>query len=647
MRDGDRTGPADLVASDLVRFFDLSSELCCIADDEGHFLRLNAAWESTLGHPLPVLLAGAYMDFVHPEDRAATEAVMAQLAGGRQVTGFANRYRCADGSYRWLEWRSTPDPARHLVYAVARDVTAQHLAEAALRDSEQWLLQSQRVASLGHYVFDIGADRWTSSPVLDAIFGIDATFERSSTGWAMLIHPEDQAGMVTYLQGLLGGAGSHFDRTYRVARISDGSVRWVHGLGEVTRDAAGRPIRMFGTIQDVTDRRLAEQAREELDQKLQQSMRVEAVGRLAGGVAHDFNNLLTGIIGNVSLALMDVRPDDPQRELLLEIEETAGRAAALTRQLLAFGRKQIMEKRPLDPNALVARLERLLVRLIGEDVRLTTRPGVGVGAISGDAGQLEQVVVNLAVNARDAMPRGGTLTISTEAVRLDAEACQRLPGTSPGPHVLLSVADTGQGMTPEVQARAVEPFFTTKPAGKGTGLGLATADGIVRQHGGGMSILSQPGQGTTIGLYLPVVDEAAAELVARQGPVLPAGSEAVLLVEDEPSVRASGRRILERLGYRVVACASGKEALAVAEHGRFDLLLTDVVMPDMNGRELADRLLALQPDVAVLYTSGYTADVIGHHGVLDEGQEFVGKPYSPEALAQKVRFILDRRAHRR
>src|SRR2546428_2329603 len=373
---------------------------------------------------------------------------------------------------------------------------------------------------------------------------------------------------------------------------------------------------------------------------------MEAVGRLAGGIAHDFNNLLTAITGYAELLHEDLAADDRRREDVVEIRKAADRAAGLTRQLLAFSRQQVLQPRVLDLNALVAEFENMLRRLLGEDVALATRLAPGLGAMQADPGQFEQVVMNLAVNSRDAMPNGGQLTIETANVDLvDAYAREHYPAR-PGPYVLLAVSDTGTGMTAEVQAHLLEPFFTTKEKGKGTGLGLATVYGIVKQSGGFIWVYSEVGHGTTFKLYLPRVQELAerASELAQAPARAARGTETVLVVEDEAPVRSVARQVLERHGYTVLEAASAEAALDVATRysGAIHLLLTDVVIPGLNGRELATRLADLRPDARVIFMSGYTDEAVTRHGVLEPGAAYVQKPFTPDAIARRVLEGLDR-----
>jgi signal transduction histidine kinase/CheY-like chemotaxis protein len=378
--------------------------------------------------------------------------------------------------------------------------------------------------------------------------------------------------------------------------------------------------------------------------QLEQAQKMDAIGRLAGGVAHDFNNLLTVILGRTEMLLQPLPPEHPMRRGIELIQRTAGRAADLTRQLLAFGRKQVLEATVLDLNAVAADMRDMLGRLIGEDIALVTSPSPELGRVKADRGQIEQVMMNLAVNARDAMPQGGHLIIETENVDLDAEYVRRHVGARPGPHVMLAVSDSGVGIPREIQRHIFEPFFTTKEPGKGTGLGLATVYGIVKQSGGYIECDSEPGRGTTFRIYLSRVD-VPAPAVERLGRPADAagGTETILLVEDEESVRELARDILRAIGYTVIEARNGVEALLLSERhqGPLDLLLTDVVMPRMSGRELADRLTLLRPDLSVLYMSGYTDDAVIRHGVLGAGTAFLQKPFTPAILVGRVRETLD------
>jgi PAS domain S-box-containing protein len=404
---------------------------------------------------------------------------------------------------------------------------------------------------------------------------------------------------------------------------------------------------LFGYVKvmrDITARKRAEKEMASLQEQLRQSQKMEAIGRLAGGIAHDFNNILAVIKGICDLSLLDLREGDPLYENLKEIDRSTENAAGLTRQLLAFSRKQIFEVKVLDLNQVIQRLAKMLRRILGEDIDLATFFTEELGRVKVDPGQMEQVIINLSVNARDAMPGGGKLTFETANVELDESYAYRHIGAKPGSYVMLSISDTGAGMTPEVRERIFEPFFTTKEKGKGTGLGLSTVYGIVKQSGGNVWVYSEPGKGTTFKIYLPRVDEPLEEKEEKVIQEVPTGSETVLVVEDGEAVRKLTVRLLKKQGYKVLEAPDGGQAFILCEqyHEPIHLILSDVVMPGINGRELVDRLQRIHPEARSLYMSGYTDNVIVHHGILMNGVEFIQKPFTLENLARKVREALDR-----
>jgi PAS domain S-box-containing protein len=396
---------------------------------------------------------------------------------------------------------------------------------------------------------------------------------------------------------------------------------------------------------DISERKRAEAEAISFQEQLRQSQKMEAIGKLAGGIAHDFNNLLTVIKGYNQLSLMELKKDDPLRANIEEVQKAAERAAALTRHILAFSRRQILQFKVFDLNTLLHNLDKLLRRLIGEDIELVTFYSEDLGKVKTDPGQIEQVVMNLAVNARDAMPHGGKLTIEMANVELDQAYAQVHRGVTPGRYVMFAVSDTGVGMTPEVKERIFEPFFTTKEMGKGTGLGLSTVYGIVKQSGGNIWAYSEPGQGTTFKIYLPRVDESAEEVrekVVREE--IPDGNETILVVEDEEPVRNLAVRILQKQGYRVLDASQGDNALLIYKQhkGPIHLMVTDMVMPGMSGLELAQRLESFNSEIKVLFISGYTDQAIVHHGVLERGMNYIQKPFTPDALTRKVREVLNK-----
>jgi len=453
--------------------------------------------------------------------------------------------------------------------------------------------------------------------------------------WMNHIHPEDRERIVEFSRKAVA-EGKDYNLQYR-GLASNGRVVWLQDIVRLVRDASGVVRQLRGVMVDITERK-------QLEEQFQQAQKMEAVGRLAGGVAHDFNNLLTVITGYAQLLSGRLGAVEPLSQYVDEIQKAGGRAAALTRRLLAFSRKQAIAPQVLDLNAAVANMEKILRRLIGEDIELETVQRPDLGMVKADPAQIEQVIMNLAVNSRDAMPQGGKLIIETANVELDGAYAGSHVAVSPGPYVMLAVSDTGVGMDAETRARIFEPFFTTKERGRGTGLGLATVYGIVKQSAGNIWVYSERGRGTTFKIYLPRAEEVvvAAHVFAAQA-TPPRGSETILLVEDEDGVRSLVRRVLQESGYTVLEASRPNEALTTCQQyeGLIHLLFTDVVMPQMSGRELAEKLSPLRPEMKTLYMSGYTDVAILHHGVLDPGMPFLQKPFTTEAIAHKVRQVLD------
>jgi PAS domain S-box-containing protein len=466
--------------------------------------------------------------------------------------------------------------------------------------------------------------------------------ETRGAGWISSIHPDDAANAVRVWTEAVKER-SLYETEYRIRR-HDGEYRWftVRAVPILERD--GRVREWVATCTDLTKRREAEEKLKHKELELQRSQRLDAVGRLAGGIAHDFNNMLAAILGPAELATAQLQPDHPVRDDLRDIRNAALRASELTRKLLAFGRQQVMTPVVLDVNEAVETAARLLERVIGESVKLELAPRATHSTVRIDRTQFEQIVVNLAVNARDAMPKGGRLTIETETIWVDTTMSEEHGGIEPGRYVLIAVSDTGSGMDPETQKQVFEPFFTTKGQEKGTGLGLSTVYGIVRQSGGHVWVYSEPGQGAVFKIVLPYVEERATDVgQAQPERVTPRGDETVLLAEDEEGLRRVGIRILTELGYTVIAAPDGASALemAASHDGPIDILVSDVVMPEMNGLELWEHLRVDRPGLPALFLSGWASDAVVRHGILDGKVPFLQKPFSSQQLGFKIREILD------
>ncbi len=616
------------------RLFELSPDLFCIAGFDGYFKQLNPAWEATLGYSRDELLARPYTDFVHPDDQGATLVEARRAQTGRLIHTFENRYRHRDGSWRWFSWNSTPATDEELIYAVARDVTDSREMADALARSEEGYRSLVEGAQDGIFVVSPEGVITSLNPAFETLTG------RSRREWVgkrfePLVHPDDvPRTLETFEAALEGEYGSAFE------------------LRLLAEDGSPVPMELTLTAQQVDDQVVALlgiardiRARLRLEEQLRRIQKLDSIGRLAAGIAHDFNNLLTVQQASVSLLQMDDELPEHVNEELEEIAGATDRAAALTRQLLLFSRKQAFEMRPVDLNEAIEGLSRILRRVLGEDLSLELDIAGELPLVRADAGMVEQVLLNLAVNARDAMSEGGRLTIRSSTTFLDSTRARENPEARPGTFVLLDVTDTGTGISPEVRKHMFEPFFTTKDVGEGTGLGLATAHGIVQQHRGWIEVDSRVGEGTTFRILLPVAEGDAVESSsAPRLPEIPGGDETILVVEDDPPVARIVRTSLERHGYRVLMAVDGVDALDVwNERGAsVDLLLTDMVMPrGVTGRELADRLRRERRGLKVLFTSGYSPDRLPTDPALESATSFLQKPYTVRTLLRAVRDRLD------
>jgi two-component system cell cycle sensor histidine kinase/response regulator CckA len=607
--------------------------------DTTRFVSVNPVMAQMFGYESPAEMVQSVVD-VTPQlglDPARREEAFTLLRKQGVLENFETRVRRKDGSEIWISAnvRALCDAEGEFKYfdGIVQDITERKRAEDALRESEERYRDLVENAHDIIFSHDLEGNYTSVNRAGEQITGY--THEESlSLKITDTIAPEyvnkARDMMAKELAGEEGTA-------YEVELLAKDGKRIAVEVNTKLILQDGVPVGVQGIARDVTERKL-------LEAQLRQSQKMEAIGQLAGGVAHDFNNLLTAINGYSGLALQRIDDNHPLKGYLEEIRKAGDRAANLTRQLLAFGRKQILQPLAINLNDVVTEMNKMLRRLIGEDIQFNAKLDPALNKIKADPGQIEQVLVNLIVNARDAMPQGGNLTIETLGVDLNEDYASRHVAVAPGRYVMLAVSDTGTGMSEDTRARIFDPFFTTKGEGKGTGLGLSTVYGIVKQSGGSIWVYSELGHGTTFKVYLPelATSPQKTEVVTVESP-MPRGSETILLVEDEDVVRGLARKILEHAGYRVLEASRGEEAvrLCLERAGPIDLLLTDVVMPETSGREVADRLTELLPGLRVLFMSGYTDEAIVHHGVLDSNVEFIQKPFNPAALAMKVREVLD------
>ncbi|MCM2270471.1 MAG: PAS domain-containing protein [Thermoanaerobaculia bacterium] len=609
------------------------------ADDSASW---DAAQERLFGRPCdrrPGHGAASFYACIHPDDRERAQREAALAAATRGAYRVEFRALHPDGAVVWVleHGYAERDAAGAIagITGVCFDISERKRMESELTHREQLLREAGEMARVGGWEFDpaTGEGSWTAETarIHDVETGDPASVRRG-----LEFFRGESRRRIEAAVGAAVERGEPYDLELEMV-TARGVTKWVRTIGTPeVRD--GRVVRVRGSMQDITDR-------VRLESELRQSQKLEAIGRLAGGIAHDFNNLLTVIGGSGELLARALPPEGPQQTLLLEIRDAAGRAAALTRQLLAFGRSQVLSPQVVELNAAVAHAGSMLRRLIGEDIDLVSRLAPDAGHVRVDPGQLDQVILNLAVNARDAMPRGGRLTLETAAVELDAAFLARAPDLAPGAYARLTVRDDGVGMPPEVLAKAFEPFFTTKGPGQGSGLGLSTVFGIVKQSGGHVEGTSAVGAGTCFEIVLPrVAAERPAEspVAAARGETR--GRETILLVEDEESLRKLAVVALEGNGYRVLSAGNGRDALELAARqaeGGVDLLLTDLVMPGMGGRDLAALLRADRPGLRVVFMSGYAEDAANGDGIAAAEGAYLSKPFSLAQLAATVRAALD------
>jgi PAS domain S-box-containing protein len=620
----------------LGRAIESTNDLVSVTDVQDRFTFVNRAFLDAYGYELDEVI-GRTPAMLRPADRTADvdRAIRAQTEAGGWHGRLANRRKDGTEVFIQLDTSTIRDDGGELVglLAIARDVSEERQSEQKLREIEERMRFALDSSNVGVWEGNLKTGEYFWSDIQERLHGIPVgSFAGTMAAFFGCVHPDDRDRLRRTLLDA-SSAGRDVEFEYRVI-WPDRTEHWIRSSAHYVMDA-GESVRGAGIAVDITDRRT-------LEMQLQHAQKLEAIGKLAGGIAHDFNNMLTAIIGNAEVLRDDLAPADAHRRVVDQILRAGRRSAELTHQLLAFSRTQILAPRILQTSDVVSSVTPMLRRLLGEQIELRAIVGAR-RSVKADAGQLEQVLVNLAVNARDAMPDGGVLTIETSDVVVSAgEREQEM--VAAGSYSVISVRDTGSGMDASTQSRVFEPFFTTKAPGRGTGLGLATVYGIVKQSGGHVFLSSEVGRGSCFKVYLPHTTESEPEADhVPPAPPRPAGGrETVLLVEDEPAVREFVMDVLERAGYSVHTAPTGTDAVAFVRGyaGAIDLLLTDVVLPDVSGRMTAEQIRSLHPEAGILYMSGYTDDVIVHDGVLDEGTDFLAKPFTIDALLTRVRQSL-------
>ncbi len=611
---------------------------------DGRYLRINQKFCDIVGYTREEMLSRRFQDITHPEDLDSDLSYIQRvLAGGAETYSVEKRYIRKDGSIVWgnLTVSLVREPSGEPAYfiSVLEDISDRKLGEEALRQSEKKFRNIVESSPMGMHLYRLEPDGRLvfigANPAADRLLGLDNSQFIGKTIEEAFPPLKDSEVPSRYRLAAEKG------EPWRTEQIEYEDQR-IKGAFEVYAFQTS-PGHMAAMFLEISRRKRAEEEKEKLEAQLRHAQKMEAIGQLAGGVAHDFNNLLSPILGYAELLLMDLHPDDPRFGSLSEIRKAGNRAKDLTRQLLAFGRKQMIEMQVLDLGEIVSGFEKMLKRTIRENIEIQLQLQPSLGKVHADISQIELILMNLAVNAQDAMPKGGTMTLETADVLLDEESVRQHPDSQPGHYVMLAIRDTGSGIEPELLERIFEPFFTTKEKGKGTGLGLATVYGIVKQHKGEIIVDSEPGKGCAFKIYLPQV-EGDAETLLRTPMGLTGnhGTEMVVVVEDDTTVRNLACAILREHGYRVFSAGSAEECISLFQKtGPVDLLLTDVVMPEMNGRELSQRLVATYPKLKVLFMSGYMDDWIANHGVPAEADNFIQKPFSIQTLTKKVRQVLD------
>lgn len=611
-----------------------------VLDKRFDILLINKYFENLSGYNSKEIKHKNWLDlFTAGALRNEVIGVLSDAFNGKLSKEFVQPVKMKNGEVHFIEWRysilkNKNDDVTGLL-CIGQDITKRKEAEDKFRESAELLKKTQEIAHIGSWYHDHRDQKMVWSDEVYRIFGYKpGEMELSFNALMKMIHEDDR---------------NDFDRAYNLAyhnktglefvhriRRKDGSERTVRQKAEQEMNSIGRVTRTTGMMADITEQK-------ELEEQLRQSQKMEAIGLLAGGIAHDFNNLLMVILCNCDLMLARAKKDDPITEDIIEIKRSGQRAAELTRQLLAFSRKQVLKPQIIDLNSVVNDLEKMIKRLTGEKIDVVTILSPGTGTVRSDRGQIDQIVMNLVVNARDAMPGGGKITIETGTVELDEEYMKKYADVKPGRYTMLAVTDTGTGMNKETVEKIFEPFFTTKGLGKGTGLGLSTVYGIVKQSEGYIYCYSEPGKGTTFKIYLPEVnDEFLSETEAQTKEELVSHGENIVMIDDEKDIRDVVKRMLEQEGYNVFEAENFEDVKKYFRENRIDLLITDVIMPEMNGDEIGEKILEEYPDAKIIYMSGYTESTIMDFSLLDKNKIYLQKPFSRQSIVQSVREILNR-----
>jgi len=611
-------------------------------------IALNQAFDHLTGWQRADWIGKSFLGLLHPDDVSVTASQFQRVLRGEPVTPFELRFATPNGEYLVGECTASAQMENGRVVSasgIVRDVTARKRADDALQLAEEKYRSIFENAVEGIFQSTPGGRFITVNPALVRMLGYDSTRDlmESCTDIEAQLYTDPERRKEFQNQLESHGTVQHFEnQVYR----KDGSVLWISESGRAVRAPNGAVLYYEGTVEDITGLKQAEKERLHLEEQLLQAQRIESIGLLAGGVAHDFNNLLTAIIGYAQIVESRLGPDHPLNPEAKQIVDSGQRAAALTRQLLAFSRRQTLLRRSVNLNDTLSNLMSMLRRIIGEDVEIRCRQQPGLCSVLANSGQIEQVIMNLAVNARDAMPDGGLLLIATRNVTLDEAYCREHAWAKPGHYVLVSVSDNGVGMDAEVQRRIFEPFFTTKQVGKGTGLGLSVVYGIVKQHDALIHVDSSPGHGTTFRIYFKADEPPAAEESREEAASVRGGNETVLVAEDEPALRGLAKNILEGLGYRVLLAENGERAVAECERAmnEIDLFVLDLMMPRMGGREAYERIRALRSaECPVIFMTGHAHETLRDELVRSRSAEIVQKPYQLDELGRKVRDVLDAR----